>query len=69
GKSNEIDLKSLLGQNLNFDKTKFNITINKFFNSNFNISHFIQKNLDLKFLFEFLRLKTYQRLAKFHHNY
>ncbi|HDZ4990864.1 TPA: hypothetical protein RTG39_001129, partial [Campylobacter jejuni] len=31
GKSNEIDidLKSLLGQNLNFDKTKFNITINK----------------------------------------
>ncbi|EDP4338215.1 hypothetical protein ACUWWZ_001438 [Campylobacter jejuni] len=48
GKSNEIDLKSLLGQNLNFDKTKFNITINKFFNSNFNISHFIQKNLDLK---------------------
>ncbi|EAI7386003.1 TPA: hypothetical protein R2L18_000967, partial [Campylobacter jejuni] len=42
GKSNEIDLKSLLGQNLNFDKTKFNITINKFFNSNFNISHFIQ---------------------------
>ncbi|EAJ7087708.1 hypothetical protein A9393_06090 [Campylobacter jejuni] len=50
GKSNEIDidLKSLLGQNLNFDKTKFNITINKFLNSNFNISHFIQKNLDLK---------------------
>ncbi|EDP8137577.1 hypothetical protein GTI52_05850, partial [Campylobacter jejuni] len=45
GKSNEIniDLKSLLGQNLNFDKTKFNITINKFLNSNFNISHFIQK--------------------------
>lgn len=37
-----------MGQNLNFDKTKFNITINKFFNSNFNISHFIQKNLDLK---------------------
>ncbi|EAH5324870.1 hypothetical protein CX788_06680 [Campylobacter jejuni] len=50
GKSNEIDidLKSLLGQNLNFDKTKFNITINKFLNSNFNISYFIQKNLDLK---------------------
>ncbi|EDO8196856.1 hypothetical protein GRM90_07215, partial [Campylobacter jejuni] len=50
GKSNEIDidLKSLLGQNLNFDKTKFNITINKFLNSNFNISRFIQKNLDLK---------------------
>ncbi|EAH6085080.1 hypothetical protein EGX04_01400 [Campylobacter jejuni] len=50
GKSNEIDidLKSLLGQNLNFDKTKFNTTINKFLNSNFNISHFIQKNLDLK---------------------
>ncbi|EMX1728532.1 hypothetical protein AAGK06_001714 [Campylobacter jejuni] len=50
GESNEIDidLKSLLGQNLNFDKTKFNITINKFLNSNFNISHFIQKNLDLK---------------------
>ncbi|WP_446326430.1 hypothetical protein [Campylobacter jejuni] len=50
GKSNEIniDLKSLLGQNLNFDKTKFNITINKFLNSNFNISHFIQKNLDLE---------------------
>ncbi|HEC1889970.1 TPA: hypothetical protein R1801_001306 [Campylobacter jejuni] len=50
GKSNEIDidLKSLLGQNLNFDKTKFNIIINKFLNSNFNISHFIQKNLDLK---------------------
>lgn len=50
GKSNEIDidLKSLLGQNLNFDKTKFNITINKFLNSNFNIFHFIQKNLDLK---------------------
>lgn len=50
GKSNEIDidLKSLLGQNLNFDKTKFNITINQFLNSNFNISHFIQKNLDLK---------------------
>ncbi|BEK34356.1 hypothetical protein [Campylobacter jejuni] len=50
GRSNEIDidLKSLLGQNLNFDKTKFNITINKFLNSNFNISHFIQKNLDLK---------------------
>ncbi|ECO3597340.1 hypothetical protein FX836_05615 [Campylobacter jejuni] len=50
GKSNEIniDLKSLLGQNLNFNKTKFNITINKFLNSNFNISHFIQKNLDLK---------------------
>lgn len=50
GKSNEIDidLKSLLGQNLNFDKTKFNITINKFLYSNFNISHFIQKNLDLK---------------------
>ncbi|ENG9895898.1 hypothetical protein ABVQ15_001429 [Campylobacter jejuni] len=49
GKSNEIniDLKSLLGQNLNFNKTKFNITINKFLNSNFNISHFIQKNLDL----------------------
>ncbi|HDZ4968199.1 TPA: hypothetical protein RTG11_000225 [Campylobacter jejuni] len=50
GKSNEIDidLKSLLGQNLNFDKTKFNIIINKFLNSNFNLSHFIQKNLDLK---------------------
>lgn len=50
GKSNEIDidLKSLLGQNLNFDKTKFNITINKFLYSNFNISHFIQKNLDLE---------------------
>ncbi|EAK7941689.1 DUF945 domain-containing protein [Campylobacter jejuni] len=50
GKSNEIDidLKSLLGQNLNFDKTKFNITINKFLNSNFNNSHFIQKNLDLE---------------------
>ncbi|EAK3633913.1 hypothetical protein BHV06_05975 [Campylobacter jejuni] len=50
GKSNEINigLKSLLGQNLNFDKTKFNITINQFLNSNFNISHFIQKNLDLK---------------------
>ncbi|EKM9761682.1 hypothetical protein ABHN74_001606 [Campylobacter jejuni] len=50
GKSNEIDidLKSLLGQNLNFDKTKFNITINKFLNSNCNISHFIQKNLDLE---------------------
>ncbi|EGA4797631.1 hypothetical protein H5S21_001543, partial [Campylobacter jejuni] len=49
GKSNEIniDLKSLLGQNLNFNKTKFNITINKFLNSNFNIPHFIQKNLDL----------------------
>ncbi|EJO6597686.1 hypothetical protein NRT65_001375 [Campylobacter jejuni] len=50
GESNEIDidLKSLLGQNLNFDKTKFNITINKFLYSNFNISHFIQKNLDLE---------------------
>ncbi|HDZ5140363.1 TPA: hypothetical protein RTH63_001236 [Campylobacter jejuni] len=50
GKSNEIDidLKSLLGQNLNFDKTKFNIIINKFLNSNFNLSHFIQKNLDPK---------------------
>lgn len=50
GKSNEINigLKSLLSQNLNFDKTKFNITINQFLNSNFNISHFIQKNLDLK---------------------
>ncbi|EAK5502431.1 hypothetical protein DLK84_04970 [Campylobacter jejuni] len=50
GKSNEIDidLKSLLGQNLNFDKTKLNITINKFLYSNFNISHFIQKNLDLE---------------------
>ncbi|MPO65666.1 hypothetical protein F9745_02605 [Campylobacter jejuni] len=50
GKSNgiDIDLKSLLGQNLNFDKTKFNITINKFLYSNFNISHFIQKNLDLE---------------------
>ncbi|ECO2184843.1 TPA: hypothetical protein SC034_001346 [Campylobacter jejuni] len=50
GNSNEIDidLKSLLGQNLNFDKTKFNITINKFLYSNFNISHFIQKNLDLE---------------------
>ncbi|HEF8474988.1 TPA: hypothetical protein SBF11_000711 [Campylobacter jejuni] len=50
GKSNEIDidLKSLLGQNLNFDKTKFNITISKFLYSNFNISHFIQKNLDLE---------------------
>ncbi|HDZ4936809.1 hypothetical protein OLP40_05525 [Campylobacter jejuni] len=50
GKSNEIniDLKPLLGQNLNFDKTKFNITINKILDSNFNIAHFIQKNLDLK---------------------
>lgn len=50
GRTNEIDieLKSLLGQNLNFDKTKFNITINKFFDSKFNIAHLIQKNLVLK---------------------
>lgn len=47
GKSNEIDLKSLLGQNLNFDKTKFNITINKFL-IQISISLILFKNLDLK---------------------
>lgn len=45
GKSNEIDLKSLLGQNLNFDKTKFNITINKFFLIQISISLILFKKI------------------------
>ncbi|MBM0636465.1 YdgA family protein [Campylobacter sp. VicNov18] len=48
GRSNEIDiyLKDLLDQNLNFEKSRFNIRIYK--DLEFDILHFFEKNLEFK---------------------